>query len=118
MDHRLCELGVRRAYGATNKILLGQVLWENLLLTCLGGLVGIFISYLIVLSASDWILTLFDNYVDDPTKTPFLTFEMLFNPAVFGFAFGLCVLLNLISAFVPAVWSLRRTIIQSLNSKR
>ena len=45
MDHRLCELGVRRAYGATNKILLGQVLWENLLLTCLGGLIGILLSY-------------------------------------------------------------------------
>ena len=24
MDHRLCELGVRRAYGATNKILLDR----------------------------------------------------------------------------------------------
>ena len=118
MDHRLCELGVRRAYGATNKILLGQVLWENLLLTCLGGLIGILLSYLIVLTASDWILNLFDDCVNDPDKTPFLSFEMLFNPWIFSFAFVLCVLLNLISAFVPALWSLRHTIIQSLNTKR
>ena len=118
MDHRLCELGVRRAYGATNKILLGQVLWENLLLTCLGGLIGILLSYLIVLTASDWILNLFDDWVNDPDKTPFLSFEMLFNPWIFSFAFVLCVLLNLISAFVPALWSLRHTIIQSLNTKR
>lgn len=117
MDERLSELGVRKTYGATNGSLIGQVLWENLLLTCIGGLLGLLISYLIVLTASDWILTLFDSYTD-VEKTPFLSFEMLFNPMVFCTAFGLCVLLNLISALIPAVWALRRTIIQSLNSKR
>lgn len=117
MDERLAELGVRKTYGATNGSLIGQVLWENLLLTCIGGLLGLLISYLIVLTASDWILTLFDSYTD-VEKTPFLSFEMLFNPMVFCTAFGLCVLLNLISALIPAVWALRRTIIQSLNSKR
>ena len=117
MDERLAELGVRKTYGATNGSLIGQVLWENLMLTCIGGLFGLVISYLIVLTASDWILTLFDSYIDSE-KTPFLSFEMLFNPIVFCTAFGLCVLLNLISALIPVVWALRRTIIQSLNSKR
>ena len=117
MDERLSELGVRKTYGATNGSLIGQVLWENLLLTCIGGLLGLLISYLIVLTASDWILTLFDSYTE-VEKTPFLSFEMLFNPMVFCTAFGLCVLLNLISALIPAVWALRRNIIQSLNSKR
>lgn len=117
MEQRLAELGVRKTYGATNRRLLMQVLWENLLLTCIGGLLGLLISYLIVLTASDWILTLFDGYTD-VQKTPFLSFEMLFNPMVFGTAFGLCVLLNLISAFIPTAWALRRPIIQSLNSKR
>ena len=102
MDERLSELGVRKTYGATNGSLIGQVLWENLLLTCIGGLLGLLISYLIVLTASDWILTLFDSY-SDVEKTPFLSFEMLFNPMVF------C---------IPVVWALRRNIIQSLNSKR
>lgn len=117
MDQRLAELGVRKTYGATNRRLAMQVLWENLLLTCIGGLLGLLISYLIVLTASDWILTLFDDYVD-VQKSTFLSFEMLFNPMVFGVAFGLCVLLNLISAFIPTAWALRRPIIQSLNSKR
>ena len=104
MDKRLCELGVRKAYGATNRQLLSQVLWENLLMTCIGGLAGLLISYLIVATASDWILTLFDERVMDPTKTMNLTPEMLFNPAVFGMAFGVCVLLNLVSALIPAIW--------------
>ena len=93
--HIFSELGVRKTYGATNMRLIGQVLWENLLLTCIGGLLGLLISYLIVLTASDWILTLFDSYTD-VEKTPFLSFEMLFNPTVFCASFGLCVLLNLI----------------------
>ncbi|WP_455673788.1 ABC transporter permease [Phocaeicola sp.] len=118
MDQRLCEMGVRKAYGATNHLLIGQILWENLLFTCIGGLVGLFISYLIVITTSDWVLMLFDDKIIDPSKTSFLTFEMLFNPVVFGFALGLCILLNLISAFVPATWALRRTIIQSLNTNR
>lgn len=118
MNHRLCELGVRKAYGASNRLLLGQVLWENLLLTCIGGLAGLGISYLIVLTSSDWILTLFDEQVSDPEKTPFLTSEMLFNPMVFCTAFGLCIVLNLVSALLPAVFALRHTIVRSLNSKR
>ena len=117
MDERLSELGVRKPYGATNMRLIGLVLWENLLLTCIGGLLGLLISYLIVLTASDWILTLFDSYTD-VEKTPFLSFEMLFNPTLVCASFGLCVLLNLISALIPAIWALRRNIIQSLNSKR
>ena len=43
MDERLSELGVRKTYGATNMRLIGQVLWENLLLTCIGGLLGLLI---------------------------------------------------------------------------
>ena len=41
MDERLSELGVRKTYGATNGSLIRQVLWENLLLTCIGGLLGL-----------------------------------------------------------------------------
>lgn len=118
MNQRLCELGVRKAYGATRMQLLNQVLCENLLLTVIGGVVGLLISYLIVLTASDWILTLFDERVIDPTKNMTLTTEMLFNPIVFSIAFGLCVVLNVISALVPAASTLRHTIIRSLNTNR
>lgn len=118
MDHRLCELGVRKAYGANNRQLLGQVLCENLLLTVVGGLAGLIISYLIVVTASDWILQLFDERINDPGKNVVLTAEMLFNPSVFGIAFGLCLVLNVVSALLPALSALRHTIIYSLNTNR
>lgn len=118
MDKRLCELGIRKAYGATNRRLLHQVLCENLLLTVIGGLAGLLFSYLIVLTASDWILTLFDKGINIPGQHITLTFEMLFNPTVFGCAFGLCIVLNTVSALLPAVLALRHPIIRSLHTNR
>lgn len=118
MGKRLCELGVRKAYGATNRRLLTQVLCENLLLTLLGGVVGLLISYLIVLTTSDWILTLFDQIVIHRGNGMELTAEMLFNPFVFGSALVLCMVLNVVSAWIPAASALRHTIVYSLNTNR
>ena len=118
MDSRIAELGIRKAYGATSRRLLEQVLYENLLLTLLGGLAGLLFSYLIVWTASDWILTLFDEYVLDAAIPTSLTPEMLFSPAVFGCTLGVCLLLNVVSALVPALRALRHPIMDSLNSKR
>lgn len=116
MGKRLCELGIRKAYGATNGRLLNQVLCENLLLTATGGLLGLLFSYLIVLTSSDWVLALFDATYSGASIA--LTSRMLFNPAVFGAAFGLCVLLNVVSALIPAISALRHPIIYSLNTNR
>ena len=118
MDSRMAELGIRKAYGATRRRLLEQVLCENLLLTLLGGLAGLLFSYLIVLTASDWILTLFDKNIYDTSLSTSLTPEMLFNPAVFGCALAVCVVLNVVSALVPALGAMRHPIMESLNTKR
>ena len=118
MDSRISELGIRKAYGATRRRLLEQVLCENLLLTLLGGLLGLVFSYLIVWTASDWILTLFDKNIYDTSLSTLFTVEMLFNPAVFGIALAVCVVLNVVSALVPALYALRHPIMESLNSKR
>ena len=118
MDSRIAELGIRKAYGATRRQLLQQVLCENLVLTVLGGLAGLVFSYLIVLTANDWILTLFDKNIYDTSLSTSFTAEMLFNPAVFGCTFDVCVVLNVVSALVPALGALRHPIMESLNMKR
>lgn len=116
MDGRLSELGVRKAYGATNGQLVRQVLFENLFLTCAGGVFGLLIAYLIVYTSSDWILYLFDEWVWNSHGVS-LQPEMLFNPTLFALTFGLCILLNLISAYIPAALALRRSIISSIHAK-
>ena len=118
MDSRIAELGIRKAYGATRRQLLQQVLCENLVLTVLGGLAGLVFSYLIVLTANDWILTLFDKNIYDTSLSTSFTAEMLFNPAVFGCTFAVCIVLNVVSALVPALGALRHPIMESLNTKR
>ena len=118
MDERMSELGVRKAYGATNAGLISQVLTENLLLTLMGGLVGLALAYLIALTGGEWIYHLFDTFIWSKGVQPVYTVEMLFNPTLFLSVFGLCVILNLISALVPTILALRHTIIYSIQSKR
>ena len=119
MDERMSELGVRKAYGATNTGLISQVLTENLLLTLVGGLAGLALAYLIALTGGQWIFYLMESsWVDTSGVHPNYTVEMLFNPTLFLAVFGLCVFLNLVSALVPTVLALRHSIISSIQSKR
>ncbi|MBQ4519441.1 MAG: ABC transporter permease [Bacteroidaceae bacterium] len=120
MDQRQVEIGVRKAYGASNWSILRQVLGENLALTVAGGIVGLLIAYLIIATCSQWILSLFDNrdLYSFAEISPRITPEMLFSPWIIGCAFGACLLLNLISALIPTVWALRHSIIESLHSKQ
>ena len=119
MNRRMAEFGVRKSYGATNTQIIGQVLSENLFLTCIGGILGILFSYVIVLMANDWIMYIFsETYISPIVTPPDFTFEMLFNPTIFMVVLGLCIILNLISALIPTVWALRRPIVECLYSKR
>ena len=118
MDGRMSELGIRKAYGATNRQIVAQVLWENLLITLMGSIVGLLLSYGIVLTAKQWILTLFDHLIMNHNQLMDISFEMLFNPVVFGSALLFCLLLNMISAIIPTMWAIRRSIIQSIHAKR
>lgn len=119
MDQRLSEMGVRKAFGANRKVLLNQVLWENLLLTCMGGLVGLVASWLLLIVSRNWLFSLFENW---PRAIPEgidvgIEPQMLFSPVLFLIAFGVCVVLNLLSALYPAWRSLRKNIVYSLNEK-
>lgn len=122
MDERLSELGVRKAYGATNRSLIGQVLTENLLLTVVGALIGLALAYFIVLAGSEWVMKIMDagNALSGMKVTYPMTFhlEMLINLPLFLTVLGLCLILNLVSALVPTVLALRHPIIYSIHSKR
>ncbi len=120
MDHRLAELGVRKAFGASKSKLLNQVLTENLLLTFLGGVAGLVFSYLLIYFGRNWLPDLFAKLakaLPDQIDT-FFTFEMLFNPTIFGITFAICLVLNTLSAIIPAWNALRKEIVYSLNDKK
>lgn len=119
MDERLSEMGLRKAYGATNRSLIGQILTENLLLTVIGGLLGLALAYIITIAGGETILKLMDENVTlFKTISTKINLEMLINLPLFLTVFSVCVLLNLISALVPTLLALRHPIIHSIQTKR
>lgn len=115
MQQRMGELGVRKAFGATRSVLIRQILNENFVLTLLGGIVGLGLSYLAVYGMRNWLFISGDNI---GTSGDFnLSMSVLFSPVVFCLAFLFCLIINLLSAGVPAWVAARRTIVDSLNDK-
>lgn len=120
MEKRLPEMGVRKAFGATSRILFSQIIWENLILTLLGGCLGLIISYVMVLLSKNWLLTLLDDNVmalPDGVGVS-ITPQMLFSPVLFISTFMICVVMNLLSAIIPAYLSLRKDIVYSINKQK
>jgi putative ABC transport system permease protein len=120
MEMRLAEMGVRKSFGASCRTLLSQVLWENFVLTVLGGLIGLVIAWVMILLCKDWMFTIFDRWVSVPSDGVSITVdgEMLFALPVFLLALLSCILLNLMSALIPAWSALRKPIVYSLLQKR
>ena len=117
MDLRRSELGIRKSFGATPGKLLRQVLWENLFLTIVGGIFGLVLAWLMLSTDA---VSVFSNIGSTNRYMPSgveirLTSDMLFAPAVFIFAFLVCVVLNILSALIPAWNALRKPIVKSLK---
>lgn len=107
VQKRRSEMGLRKAFGATKGRLLVQVLCENLIITLIGGLIGIVLSVVMLQLGKSFLLT----------KETAVTFEMLFKPVLFAAALFFTLLLNLLSAGLPAIRIAREQIVDALNNK-
>ena len=108
MQKRQSEMGVRRAFGATQLQLLKQVLIENVVYSFLGGVVGLLLAY--------FSLWLFDEVLLQATAQgeTMLSLDML-HPLVFVYTFLFCLLFNCLSAGIPAWRVSRANIVSSIN---
>lgn len=90
---RASEIGVRRAFGASQAALVGQFALENLTLTLIGGGLALVLTELAlrVLNASALI--------------PYADFHL--NPRIFGWGLGLALMFGIVSGAWPA-WRLSR----------
>lgn len=111
MEGRVAEMGVRKAFGAGRNSLLSRVLWENLVLTVVGGIAGFILAYLAMKCGLTNLFSEGDYY-----EASRVTEEMVFAPRIFVFSFLVCCLLNLLSALLPAYRSLRKPIVASLKA--
>ncbi len=106
VQKRRVEMGVRKAFGATCGVLIRQVLYENGLMTLIGGALGLILSLLFLPVCKDFLLKSADTA---------LSGDMLFQPMAFGAALLFCLLLNLLSAGIPAARIACQKIVASLG---
>ena len=114
MERRLPEMAIRKAFGAKRRMLLGQVIMENLLLTLMGGAIGLCLAWTALYGWRDWVFYVFSSNNDLYGSVPLIKGEMFFGPAIFLIALLICTLLNVLAATLPAWLSLRKPIDESM----
>lgn len=107
VQKRQAEIGVRKAFGATPRRIVSQVLWENFVLTFIGMLVGAALSFLFLYAGKSFMLT----------EETSLTMGMLFKPGLFVAALVFTFLLNFLSAGIPAFYTSRKRITDALKKE-
>jgi len=108
MKKRQEELGLRRSFGALRRDIIGQVVAENMVLTLIGGILGLLLSIVILFSL---------QYMFFPNGISY-SFSMLFRPSILGYLMAICIIINLLSAIIPAIRSANQPIVLALNEKK
>lgn len=110
MSHRMAELAVRKAYGASRFTLMMQLLRENLVLAFAGALLGFILSCLLLWLGKDWMLA--SGY---PGRNFEVSIWLFLRPAVFMAILVVCLLFNLLSVFIPAWAATRRPVAEVIS---
>jgi putative ABC transport system permease protein len=97
---RTREIGVRKAVGATNRDIRRQFLIESVVLSCLGGAIGVSTGFAITWAISTWSPL--------PARFP------LWAPAL---AFGVCAVIGVFFGLQPARRAARLNPIEALRSE-
>jgi len=105
VQKRRSEIGLRKAFGATYGTLMMQVLYENLVITLIGGIIGLGLSFIFLFAGRNFLLS----------GNTLLTMDMLFKPGLFIAALVFALLLNLLSAGIPAIRTSRQPIVNALK---
>jgi putative ABC transport system permease protein len=101
------EFGLRKAFGATVRDVMGQILVENFIVTFAGSLIGLCLSALFFYAAKDSLLQRPDVSLD---------LSMIFKPSLFVAALFACLAINLLSTGLPAWRTSRSGVAESLNN--
>ena len=90
---RASEIGVRKAFGASSRALLGQFLVENLVLTLIGGALGLALAAIAL------------EIVNRSGVIPYAQFAL--NLRIFAYAMAITVFFGVWSGVAPA-WKMSR----------
>ena len=99
---RSSEIGVRKAFGASSTTLVYQFIVENIIITILGGIIGVLLSFvaLYLLNAANLI--------------PYLNLSL--NYRVLGFGLAVCLFFGVLSGVYPAWRMSRLNVVNALKA--
>jgi putative ABC transport system permease protein len=99
---RSSEIGVRKAFGASSKTLVYQFIVENMILTFLGGFIGIILSLVVIALINE------SNFLSNMRLT--------MNIAVLCYSFLACIFFGLISGVYPAWRMSKLNVVKALKA--
>lgn len=112
MHKRVSEIGVRRAFGCTRTRIITDIIWENFLITLVGGIVGVGLGIVFAMTYSG----LYENMNNYGTgATPAVS--AVINWGTVLIAIAVCFILNIISASIPAWQASRLNPVEAINNK-
>lgn len=100
---RSSEIGVRKAFGASSKTLVYQFIVENMILTFLGGLIGLVLSVFVIYFIND--LQLIENVY------------LKINFSVLLYSFIACLFFGLLSGVYPAWRMSKLNVVKALKAQ-
>lgn len=98
---RASEIGVRKAFGATSSNLTIQFLVENILLTLIGGGIGLILAYILV------------TILNNSGLIPNAQFQVNFTVFLAGLVF--CLVFGLLSGVLPALRMSKMRIVNAIK---
>ena len=97
---RTSQIGLKKAIGAKSSSILYEFLLESAFLCIIGGLVGLFLV---------WILTL--------ALSSFLPFAITIAPSIIFLAFSICIILGVVSGIIPASIAAKMNPVEAIRTK-
>lgn len=101
---RSSEIGVRKAFGAHSGNILFQFVFENIVLTFIGGVIGFILAYLLLNTING------SNFLNGTILS--------FNYKVFIYSFLICLGFGILSGFLPALRMSRVHIVNAIKNNQ
>ena len=111
MQNRLSEIAIRKAYGASNANIIGQLFAESLCTTLIGGVLGYALSCVLVVAGGTWLF----GTGGVELEGILLGSDLLLRPSLFVAVLAACLVFNALSTLLPAWMAVHRNISYTLT---